>query len=85
MCGKRESFLLSRFIKFKKFLRVVVPGENKTVVPNGHLFKNFGSHSSISDTPYFTAAAAIGIKRCDVDLFIKRLTKILENVKQQNK
>lgn len=71
------------FTRLVSGVRVIVPGESKSVTPNGHIFKNFGSHSNGSDTPYFTAAAAIGIKREDIDLFIKRLHKILESVKHQ--
>ncbi|RNA21717.1 O-phosphoseryl-tRNA(Sec) selenium transferase [Brachionus plicatilis] len=62
-------------------VRVVVPGVHKSVVSNGHLFKNFGSHSSSTDYSYLTAAAAIGVKIADIDLFIKRLNKILESAK----
>ena len=57
------------------FLRVVVSGEGKNI--NENLFKNFGSHSNEYPHSYLTAASAIGIKKKDVDLFIKRLQKIL--------
>jgi O-phospho-L-seryl-tRNASec:L-selenocysteinyl-tRNA synthase len=57
------------------FLRVVVSGEEKNI--NENLFKNFGSHSNEYPHSYLTAASAIGIKKKDVNLFIKRLQKIL--------
>ncbi len=36
----------------------------------------FGSHCSKYPVPYFTAAAALGLTRSDVDVFIKKLFKI---------
>lgn len=50
---------------------------------NGHIFKNFGSHSNSTNFSYFTAAAAIGVKKPEIDLFIKRLNKTFESVKNQ--
>ncbi|CAF0766042.1 unnamed protein product [Brachionus calyciflorus] len=61
------------FTRLVSGVRVVVPGDNKIVVANGPLYKNFGSHSNSTDKAYFTAAAAIGIKQSDIDLFLKRL------------
>ncbi|KAH9503237.1 hypothetical protein Btru_068519 [Bulinus truncatus] len=47
----------------------------------GCLFKNFGSHSNNYFSPYLTAAAAIGITKDDVDLFISRLEKVFLKLK----
>ena len=57
----------------------MTPGQDKEVC--GHVFKNFGSHSDQIQTAYLTAAAAIGITKSDVDLFIKRLDKVLDSVR----
>lgn len=37
----------------------------------------WGSHSKDISMPYLTAAASIGMKHTDVDMFIKRLQKVL--------
>lgn len=63
-------------------VRVVIPGVNKEFM-NGILFENFNSHSKCYPCPYLTAAAAIGIKREEIDLFIKRLQKVLDMVKHE--
>ena len=55
--------------------RVIAPGKDTTV--NGYTFKNFGSHSNMYPYAYLTAAAAIGMSKNDVDLFINRLEKVL--------
>nr|XP_054761966.1 O-phosphoseryl-tRNA(Sec) selenium transferase-like isoform X2 [Lytechinus pictus] len=55
--------------------RVVPQGVSKEI--NGHLFQGFGSHSNAYPSAYLTAAAAIGMTREDVKLFIKRLDKTL--------
>ena len=54
--------------------RVVAPGESKTIGP--HLFTNWGSHHNSYPTAYFTVAAAIGMERREVDLFLERLDKV---------
>ena len=59
--------------------RVVAPGESKDV--NGLKFENFGSHSNTYPIAYFSVASAIGIKKEEIDLFIKRLQKVLDAVK----
>ena len=43
----------------------------------GYEFKSWGSHSDDMDIPYLTAAAAIGMTKSDVELFVKRLDKVL--------
>ena len=42
----------------------------------------WGSHYDNTDVPYITAAAAIGMTHNDINLFIKRLDKVLA---QKNK
>ncbi|XP_041471539.1 O-phosphoseryl-tRNA(Sec) selenium transferase-like isoform X2 [Lytechinus variegatus] len=59
--------------------RVVPQGVSKEI--NGHLFQGFGSHSNAYPSAYMTAAAAIGMTREDVNLFIKRLDKTLSKWK----
>ena len=59
----------------------MAPGDVKEI--NGHTFKGFGSHSDDYPCAYLTAAAAIGMTRRDVDLFIKRLDETF--VKWQKK
>ena len=54
--------------------RVVAPGESKTIGP--HVFTNWGSHHNSYPTAYFTVAAAIGMRREEVDLFLERLEKV---------
>ncbi|XP_018428766.1 PREDICTED: O-phosphoseryl-tRNA(Sec) selenium transferase [Nanorana parkeri] len=55
--------------------RVVPVGTLQTV--NGYAFKGFMSHSNNYPCAYLNAASAIGIKKQDVDMFIKRLDKCL--------
>ena len=40
-------------------------------------FPGWGSHYDNTDVPYITAAAAIGMTQNDINLFIKRLDKVL--------
>ena len=63
-------------------VRVVTPGDDKEMC-EGLIFKNFNSHSNSYPCAYFTAAAAIGIKKNEVDTFIKRLHKVLDSVKNE--
>ncbi|XP_033646029.1 O-phosphoseryl-tRNA(Sec) selenium transferase-like [Asterias rubens] len=55
--------------------RVVPKGASKTI--GGVTFIGYGSHSDSYPTAYLTAAAAVGITKEDVDLFVKRLDKVL--------
>lgn len=59
--------------------RVVPQGVSKDI--NGHHFQGFGSHSNNYPSAYLTAAAAVGMTREDVELFIKRLDKTLSKWK----
>jgi O-phospho-L-seryl-tRNASec:L-selenocysteinyl-tRNA synthase len=62
--------------------RVVAPGEVKTV--GGIEFHGFGaSHSAYPET-YFTAAAAIGTTRADVDRFASVLRKTFKDFKKKS-
>lgn len=56
------------------FSRVIAAGETKQI--GVHVFKNWGSHSNAYPFTYMTAAAAVGITRNEIDIFIKRLDKI---------
>ncbi|ESO96581.1 hypothetical protein LOTGIDRAFT_143936 [Lottia gigantea] len=71
------------FTRFVSGTRVIAPGKENTI--GGHCFKNFGSHSNNYPSSYLTAAAAIGMKKCDVDLFITRLDKVLMKCKSDQK
>ncbi|EFA78295.1 O-phosphoseryl-tRNA selenium transferase [Heterostelium album PN500] len=55
----------------------VQSGQKKSV---GNIdFKNYGSHIDNYPTSYLTVACAIGITKEDIDLFSKRLKKVLMN------
>ena len=54
--------------------RVIAPGESKTI--GSHVFTNWGSHHDCYPTAYFTVAAAIGMKRGEVDVFLERLDRV---------
>ncbi len=60
---------------------MVVPGTRKEIGP--HAFANWGAHYDGYPCAYFTAAAAIGMRREEVDTFAKRLDKVF--VKFKNK
>ena len=65
------------------FSRVVADGASKTIGPR--TFPNYGSHSDNYPTAYLTAAAAVGMTKEDVELFCKRLDKVLGQWKGQSK
>jgi len=60
-------------------VRVVAPGDTKEI--GGVVFQNFNSHYNSYPCVYLTAAATIGIKKDEIDVFIKRLQKILDEKK----
>lgn len=60
------------------YCRVVTGNEEKTI--NGHTFTGFGAHYDAYPVSYFTVAAAIGIKRQDIDTFCVRLDKVLSKL-----
>eukprot|EP00095_Tigriopus_kingsejongensis_P010687 snap_masked-scaffold261_size233860-processed-gene-1.22 protein:Tk10687 transcript:snap_masked-scaffold261_size233860-processed-gene-1.22-mRNA-1 annotation:"o-phosphoseryl-trna selenium transferase" len=57
--------------------RVLTGKDCKTI--EGHTFEGWGSHSGGTPCPYLTAAAAIGMTEQDIDLFIHRLTKVMQS------
>lgn len=61
--------------------RVIVPGHEKTIGP--HTFNCWGAHSDTYPSAYLTAAAAIGMRREEVDLFAKKLDKALGKFRQK--
>jgi len=63
--------------------RVVPLGSVQTV--SGHTFRGFMSHANHYPCAYLNAAAAIGMKTQDVDLFMKRLDKCLKTVRKEQK
>lgn len=64
--------------------RVVPLGSVQAV--SGHTFRGFMAHTNNYPCAYLNAAAAVGMKTQDVDLFVKRLDKCLKTVrKEQNK
>ena len=48
-----------------------------------HTFTNWGAHCDGYQCAYLTAAAAIGMKKEEVDLFAKRLDKTLNKFKKR--
>ena len=61
--------------------RVVAPGESKTIGP--HTFTNWGSHHDCYPSAYFTVAAAIGMERGEMDVFLERLEKVFVKFKKK--
>ncbi|XP_061392814.1 O-phosphoseryl-tRNA(Sec) selenium transferase [Musca vetustissima] len=60
--------------------RVVASGSVKSI--DGYEFKNWGTHEDSACLPYLTAAASIGITRKDIDVFIKKLSELLESLRK---
>ena len=52
----------------------MAPGASKTIGP--HTFTNWGAHHDSYPCAYFTAAAAVGMEREEVDKFVERLEKV---------
>ena len=61
--------------------RVVAPGSKKVIGP--HTFQNWGAHHSGYPWAYFTAAAAIGMRKEEVDTFASRLDKVFVKFKKK--
>lgn len=55
-------------------------GSEKKIGP--HCFVNWGSHSNEYPCGYFTAAAAIGMRKEEIDTYIKKLDKVFTKFKQ---
>lgn len=64
------------FTRLVSGARVVPVGTKQDI--NGYTFQGFMSHTNCYQCPYLNAASAIGIKKQDVDLFIKKLDKCLK-------
>eukprot|EP00794_Sanderia_malayensis_P005585 gene5585-6274_t len=62
--------------------RVVAPGCIKVI--DGYKFINWGSHSNNYPHVYMTVAAAIGITKEEIVVFLKRLDKTLSKFKRHN-
>ena len=56
----------------------MTPSKEKDI--SGLQFLNFGSHSNNYPTAYLTVASAIGIKKSDIDVFVKKLDKIFSSI-----
>ncbi|CAB3977134.1 O-phosphoseryl-tRNA(Sec) selenium transferase [Paramuricea clavata] len=62
--------------------RVVPPNATKDI--NGYQFTGWGAHTNNYPCAYMTAAAALGMSRDDVDIFLKRLDKCLFKFSKKN-
>ncbi|XP_049859795.1 O-phosphoseryl-tRNA(Sec) selenium transferase isoform X1 [Schistocerca gregaria] len=67
------------FLRCVSGTRVVTGTDIKEVA--GHKFEGWGAHNSSYPVPYLTAAAALGMRKTDVDLFVHRLDKVLGKLK----
>ncbi|GMH46230.1 hypothetical protein TrRE_jg6548, partial [Triparma retinervis] len=63
--------------------RVVKKGERKKI--GEHVLEGFGSSTEGYGTSYITAAVGVGMRREEVDGFIKRLDKAMKDVKKKEK
>jgi len=63
--------------------RVVAPGKTQDV--GGVKFQGFGASHEAYPTPYFTAAAALGTTREEVDVFCARLAKCFADFRKKAK
>ena len=61
--------------------RVVAPGKRQDV--GGVVFDGFGASHDCYPVPYFTAAAALGTTRDDVDRFCSQLTKCFKDYRKK--
>ncbi len=58
-------------------VRVITGKDKKNVA--GIWFEGFGAHCDAYPCPYLTAAAAIGMRKDEVDTFIVRLKKVMDS------
>lgn len=78
--SKRVSLLGSMlFLRDVTGTRCITGIEHKDVA--SYQFDGWGAHHSNAPCPYITAAAGIGMKKSDVDLFVHRLDKVLAKLK----
>ena len=61
---------------------MIAAGDSKTI--GSYTFENWGSHSNNYPFSYMTAAAAVGLERSEIDVFVKRLNKIFSKFKRKN-
>ncbi|KAI8926258.1 sec tRNA synthase [Entophlyctis helioformis] len=69
---KFGSMLFHRFVSGARVVQVQPSGPKKTI--QGIEFANYGSHIDNYPHSYFNVAAAIGMERTEIDVFIERLT-----------
>lgn len=69
------------FLKTYSLTRVVAPGAEKAIGP--HTFTSWGAHYNGYPCAYITAAAAIGMRKEEVDTFVKRLDKAFSKFKRK--
>ena len=65
-----DFYFYRRYFHFIIFISIIITG--------------WGAHNSNYRVPYLTAAAALGMKRSDVDAFIQRLDKALTKVRRRS-
>ena len=80
--GKDVSFFGSMlFSRCVSGTRVVAPGKRQDV--GGVVFDGFGASHDAYPVPYFTAAAALGTTREDVDRFCAQLRKCFKDFRKK--
>ena len=73
------SMLFSRFVSGT---RVVTTTGSKSVA--GLSFPGYGAHADAYTVPYITAAAAMGMKKGEVDVFVQRLQAVIDEFRKQH-
>jgi O-phospho-L-seryl-tRNASec:L-selenocysteinyl-tRNA synthase len=61
-------------------VRVLTQFGNEKEIVQGIKLKNYGTHVNNYSVAYLTASAAIGVQKDEIDLFVKRLDKILDSI-----
>ncbi|GLV31937.1 Sec synthetase [Carabus blaptoides fortunei] len=70
------------FIRNVSGARVITTRESKTI--SGYEFTGWGAHSPSYTVAYLTCASTIGMTSEDVDVFVKRLDKVLSKLNRRN-
>ena len=73
------SMLFSRFVSGT---RVVTTTGSKSVA--GLSFPGYGAHADAYTVPYITAAAAMGMQKSEVDIFVQRLQSVIDEFRKQH-
>lgn len=73
------SMLFSRFVSGT---RVVTTTGSKSVA--GLSFPGYGAHADAYTVPYITAAAAMGMQKGEVDIFVQRLQSVIDEFRKQH-